>query len=60
MAFYFLYLCQAQKTTPLDTMSIEKIIGIKGKVYNGEYKITIPQNDLSIEVDGLKLFRQWV
>jgi len=45
----------AQKTTPLDTMSIEKIIGIKGKVNNGEYKITIPQNDLSIEVDGFKI-----
>jgi hypothetical protein len=45
----------AQKTTPLDTLSIEKIIGIKGKVNNGEYKITIPQNDLSIEVDGFKI-----
>jgi hypothetical protein len=45
----------AQKTPPLDTLSIEKIIGIKGKVNNGEYKITIPQNDLSIEVDGFKI-----
>src|SRR6186713_894039 len=41
--------------TPLDTLLIERIIGIKGKASNGEYKITIPQNDLSIEVDGFKI-----
>lgn len=40
---------------PLDTTAIEKIVGIKGKVNNGEYKITIPQNDLSIMVDGFKI-----
>src|SRR6188474_3955378 len=39
----------------LDTTTIEKITGIKGKASNGEYKITIPQNDLSIEVDGFKI-----
>ena len=31
------------------------MIGIKGKASNGEYKITIPQNDLSVEVDGFKI-----
>lgn len=40
---------------PLDTATIEKIMGIKGKSNNGEYKITIPQNDLNIEVDGFKI-----
>src|SRR5215210_7114732 len=40
---------------PIDTTAIERIIGIKGKGNNGEYKITIPQNDLSIEVDGFKI-----
>lgn len=40
---------------PIDTTAIEKIIGIKGKSNNGEYKITVPQNDLSIEVDGFKI-----
>jgi hypothetical protein len=40
---------------PLDTVAIEQITGIKGKANNGEYKITIPQNDLSIEVDGFKI-----
>jgi hypothetical protein len=40
---------------PLDTTLIEKIMGMKGKFNNGEYKVTIPQNDLSIEVDGFKI-----
>lgn len=39
----------------VDTAAIEKIVGIKGKSNNGEYKITIPQNDLSIDVDGFKI-----
>jgi hypothetical protein len=39
----------------LDTTTIEKITGIKGKSNNGEYKITIPQNDLNVEVDGFKI-----
>jgi hypothetical protein len=40
---------------PLDTTAIEKIMGVKGRFNNGEYKVTIPQNDLSIEVDGFKI-----
>jgi hypothetical protein len=40
---------------PLDTLVIERVMGTKGKFNNGEYKITIPQNDLSIEVDGFKI-----
>jgi hypothetical protein len=39
----------------LDTSSIERIMGMKGKSNKGEYKITIPQNDLNIEVDGFKI-----
>jgi len=39
----------------LDTTAIEKITGIKGKANKGEYKITIPQNDLDVEVDGFKI-----
>src|SRR5215217_2057855 len=41
--------------SPLDTLAIERIVGMKGKFNNGEYKITVPQNDLSIEVDGFKI-----
>jgi hypothetical protein len=44
-----------QSISPLDTLLIEKIVGLKGKSNNGEYKISIPQNDLSIEVDGFKI-----
>ena len=40
---------------PLDTLLIERVTGMKGKGNNGEYKITIPQNDLSIEVDNFKI-----
>ena len=40
---------------PLDTAAIERIIGIRGKSSNGEYKITIPQNDLRIMVDSFKI-----
>ena len=40
---------------PIDTTTVEKIIGIKGKSDNGEYKITIPQNDLSVMVDEFKI-----
>src|SRR5262245_12009037 len=47
---------KASKTFgPIDTALIEKITGVKGKVNNGEYKITIPQNDLSVVVDGFKI-----
>jgi hypothetical protein len=40
---------------PLDTAIIERVIGVKGKASNGEYKVAIPQNDLSIIVDGFKI-----
>jgi hypothetical protein len=40
---------------PLDTLLIERILGMKGKFNNGEYKVTIPQNDLSIIVDEFKI-----
>lgn len=45
----------ATATKPLDTLLIEKILRMKGKFNNGEYKVTIPQNDLSIEVDGFRI-----
>ncbi|MFI5130268.1 MAG: DUF1259 domain-containing protein [Chitinophagales bacterium] len=46
---------QKTKTSLLDTTAIEKITGIKGKSNKGEYKITIPQNDLDVEVDGFRI-----
>jgi hypothetical protein len=44
-----------QAVPALDTAMIEKITGIKGKSNKGEYKITVPQNDLNVEVDGFKI-----
>ncbi|MFL5808482.1 MAG: DUF1259 domain-containing protein [Flavisolibacter sp.] len=40
---------------PIDTSIIERVTGLKGKSNKGEYKITIPQNDLDIEVDGFRI-----
>lgn len=45
----------SQKFRPIDTLVIEQVTGMKGKASNGEYKITVPQNDLSIMVDEFKI-----
>jgi Domain of Unknown Function (DUF1259) len=39
----------------LDIAKIEQITGMKGVENNGEYKITVPQNDLNVVVDGFKI-----
>lgn len=39
----------------LDTATIARITGMKGAGKNGEYKITVPQNDLNVVVDGFKI-----
>jgi len=39
----------------LDIQLIEQLTGMKGVEKNGEYKITVPQNDLTIIVDGFKI-----
>lgn len=39
----------------LDIAKIEQLTGMKGVEKNGEYKITVPQNDLKIVVDGFKI-----
>jgi hypothetical protein len=49
----FLFHCSAH--AQLDTAAIERITGVKGKSNKGEYKITIPQNDLNVEVDGFRI-----
>jgi len=42
-------------SSKLDIATIERITGMKGVEKNGEYKITVPQNDLKIVVDGFKI-----
>jgi len=44
-----------QNTSSIDTAVIERIMGTKGKSNNGEYKVTVPQNDLSVVVDSFKI-----
>ena len=39
----------------LDIAAIERETGLKGKQNKEEYKITIPQNDLQVTVDGFKI-----
>ena len=42
-------------SSKLDIQKIEQITAMKGVEKNGEYKITVPQNDLNIVVDGFKI-----
>ena len=40
---------------PFDITTIQKATGMKGQENNGQYKITVPQNDLHVVVDGFKI-----
>jgi hypothetical protein len=42
-------------SSKLDIAKIEQVTGMKGTEKNGEYKITVPQNDLHVTVDGFKI-----
>ena len=39
----------------LSIQTIEAIIGIEGTEQDGEYKVTVPQNDLDVTVEGFKI-----
>jgi hypothetical protein len=39
----------------LNVAKIEEILGMKGTEKNGEYKVTVPQNDLPVVVDSFKI-----
>src|SRR5688572_3112310 len=56
ISFYQPGFCQNKENVKaLDTLAIEKVMGMKGKASGCEYKITVPQNDLSIMVDDFKI-----
>ncbi len=40
---------------PLDTAALERILGVPGVTEAGEYKVTVPQNDLDVRVDGFSI-----
>ncbi|WP_201747917.1 DUF1259 domain-containing protein [Chitinophaga vietnamensis] len=42
-------------SSKLDVQKIEQLTGMKGAAKNGEYKITVPQNDLKVVVDGFRI-----
>lgn len=46
---------QDMSSMKLDIPTIERVTGMKGVEKNGEYKISVPQNDLHVEVDGFKI-----
>jgi hypothetical protein len=41
--------------TPIDVSKIEQALGMKGTTKEGEYKVTVAQNDLNVMVDGFKI-----
>lgn len=45
----------APGSSKVDSTVIQQITGMKGTYKNGEYKITVPQHDLKITVDGFKI-----
>lgn len=41
--------------SPLDISAIERIIGRKGVAMDGQFRVTIPQNDLNMQMDGFRI-----
>ena len=39
----------------LNVAAIEQVLGRKGSISGGEYKVTVPQNDLNVTVDGFSI-----
>jgi hypothetical protein len=39
----------------LDIATIERVLGLKGTEKDGEYKVTVPQNDLNVVVDSFRI-----
>jgi len=46
---------QSKTAAPLNIAKIEETLGMKGTEKNGEYKVTVPQNDLNVVVDSFKI-----
>ena len=51
----YVFAQKGNKPKQVDTATIERVMGMKGKSNNGEYKISVPQNDLDVKVDGFKI-----
>lgn len=62
MMYYFLVSAAVGQQTAgnkqakkLNVTAIEQALGMKGQENKGEYKVTVPQHDLQVEVDGFKI-----
>lgn len=60
LPFVFFLICFStyafgQNHGKLDIQKIEQVLGMKGEENNGEYKVTVAQNDLDVKVDGFKI-----
>ena len=44
-----------KKLTALDISKIEQVLSMKGTTKEGEYKVTVAQNDLNVVVDGFRI-----
>lgn len=46
---------QQEQEPTLDIAAIEQVTGMEGTEQGGEYKLTVPQNDLEVTVDGFSI-----
>ena len=44
-----------KSTREIDIALLSKELGMEGQQNNGEFKVTVPQNDLEVSVDGFKI-----
>ena len=45
----------SERLKPLNIETIKNVLGMEGKENNGEFKVTVPQNDLNVVVDGFRI-----
>lgn len=46
---------ETEQQPELDIAAIEQVTGMEGTEQGGEYKLTVPQNDLNVSVDGFSI-----
>lgn len=46
---------QTEQQLELDITTIEQVTGMEGTEQEGEYKLTVPQNDLNVSIDGFDI-----
>lgn len=49
------YAQHSSSSGELNIQAIQEVLDMKGTEEDGEYKVTVPQNDLNVKVDGFKI-----